>query len=198
MKKATSLSGIKNSKALWWTVVASGIIGMLASFIQTIERIDYAKNPTLPLTCDVNSVFSCSSVFDAWQSSVFGFSNSLMCIVFFVLLIGIGLAGATGSIIHKNVRLFVHFLTVFFLGFGAWYLYESAWVIGSLCIFCIFCYSAVILGNWALLRINSLDLPLAKAHKAGIAKMINSGADTFVWLLWAIAIAAMLYLGVKG
>jgi uncharacterized membrane protein len=197
MSNTTSLKGVKNINAIWWTVVASGVIGMLASFIQTIERIDYAKNPTLPLTCDVNSVFSCSSVFDAWQSSVFGFSNSLMCIVFFVLLIGIGLAGATGSVIHKNVRLFVHFLTVFFLGFGAWYLYESAWAIGALCIFCIFCYSAVILANWAWLRINISDLPLAKSHKSGVTKMISSGADTFVWVLWAIIIAGMLALGIQ-
>lgn len=197
MKQTTSLSGT-SVKALWWTVVASGIVGMLASFIQTIERIEYAKNPTVPLTCDVNSIFSCSNVFDAWQSSVFGFTNSLMCVVFFVLIMGIGLAGATGSIISKGLRLFTHFITVFFLAFGAWYLYQSSFVIGALCIFCIACYAAVIAANWALLRININDLPLASSHKTGINKMIGSGTDTFLWILYAIAIAAMLYVGIKG
>ena len=89
-------------------------------------------------------------------------------------------------------RKILHFFSVFFLGFGAWYLWQSAYVIGALCIFCIFCYAGVIAMNWAWLRINANDLPFSKKTKTMLERCFNSGADTFGWLLYAIAFAAIL------
>ena len=114
------MNTIKSSTNLWWTIFAGSVVGLVASFIQTIERINFAKHPLQPLTCDLNAVFSCKNVFDAWQSSVFGFSNSLMCIVFFTLIAGVAVAAATGSSINKILRLILQFFAIFFLGFGAW------------------------------------------------------------------------------
>lgn len=181
------------AKNLWATLVGAASVGMLSSFIQTIERIDWGSNPKAPLVCDINSVFSCNSVFGAWQSRVFGFPNSLMCIVFFAVLLGAGLAGLSGSILHRKLRLVLHFFSVFFLGFGAWYLLESAYVINALCIFCIFCYAAVIALNWAWLRINANDLPLATRYKKALIRSFSKGADTFFWILWTLTIAALLF-----
>ncbi len=181
-------------KTLWWLLAASSIVGLAASFIQTIERINYAKNPVVPLQCDLNAIFSCSNVFDAWQSSVFGFSNSLMCIVFFAIIAGVALAGATGSKIIKKLRYILHFFTVFFLGFGAWYLWQSTYSIGYICIFCTICYSAVITMNWAWLRINSGDLFSSKSSSTRWKKIESQGADTFGWVLWAMFIVAMIAL----
>ena len=93
----------------WWT----------PRYLQTVERIQYAPHPTSPPTCDINSVFSCTNGFDAWQSAVFGFSNSIMCLAFFAVTLGVGFAGATAQI-GKVLRLTMHFFALFFLGFGAW------------------------------------------------------------------------------
>jgi len=179
-------------KTWWWVLFIGGTAGMLASFIQTVERINYAKAPTVALSCDINSVFSCANVFDAWQSSVFGFSNSLMCIVFFTLILGVALAGLTGSKISAKLRLFLQFLSLFFLGFGAWYLWQSAYRIGTLCIFCTLCYGAVIALNWAWLRLNLSDLPISAKTKKSLQHAQAKGADTFFWLLYAILFSAII------
>ena len=176
-------------KTIWAVLTVNAAAGLLASFIQTIERINYAKNPKLPLQCDINSVFSCSNVFDAWQSSVFGFSNSLLCIVFFAVIAGAGLAAATGSEINRMLRLVLHSFSVFFLGFGAWYLWQSTYVIGYICVFCSICYTAVIAMNWAWLRINAADYFDSKKSYKKWQKIEKSGADTFGWLLYAIIFA---------
>lgn len=181
-----------NAKTLWWALAGSSFAGLAASFIQTIERIDYAKNPTVPLTCDLNAIFSCSNVFDAWQSSVFGFSNSLLCIVFFAVTAGVALAAAAGAEINNRLRYIFHFFAVFFLGFGAWYLWQSTYKIGYICIFCIICYSAVIVMNAAWLRLNGDDIFNSAAGAERWKKIKASGADFFVWLLWALIIAAMI------
>ncbi len=185
-----------NSKKLfllpWSFVVLGASVGALASFVQVIERISYGDNPVKSLACDINSVFSCSSVFDGWQSSVFGFSNAIMCLLFFGVMLGVGLSGLFGSLLAKGLRLTMHFFSVFFLFFGAWYLQQSAFAIGALCIFCMFCYAGVIAINWAWLRINVNDLPLlSAASKKKLEKSFASGADTFAWIMWGLAFAAM-------
>jgi uncharacterized membrane protein len=189
------MSSLTSSKIIGraWSLLALGsAVGLLASFIQTVERINYAKNPQVALSCDLNSIFSCTNVFDAWQSSVFGFSNSLMCIVFFALTLGAALAGLTGSNLQKHLRLTLQFFSLFFLGFGAWYLWQSAYVIGALCIFCIGCYGSVIVMNWAWLRINANDLPLSSKGKKVLQNCFKSGADTFGWVLYGIIVAGIL------
>lgn len=167
------------TKTQWAILTAGSLVGLVASFIQATERIEYAKNPKLLLSCDVNSVFSCSNVFDAWQSSVFGFSNSLMCIVFFSLILGVAVVGLTGGQLNKYLAYTMQFFSLFFLGFGAWYLQQSAFVINSLCVFCIFCYSGVIAINWAWLRINLSFLNPKSAFAIHTKSLISRGLDTF-------------------
>lgn len=114
-----------------------------------------------------------------------------MCLLFFGVMLGVALAGLGGGRLGKKLRLIMHFTSLFFLGFGAWYLQQSTFAIRALCIFCIFCYAGVIAINWAWLRLNVVDLPLATRHKDALQRGIKNGADTFIWLLWAIMIAAM-------
>jgi uncharacterized membrane protein len=187
MAKTKELS----KKRIYQVGFAAALVGLLASFNQAIQTINHYKFPDTPLTCDINSVFNCNGVFNAWQSSVFGFSNSLMCIVFFTFLLGLTVAGLTGSSLSKNVRLFAHFLVVFFLGFGAWYLWSSTFVIAALCIYCIFCYAAVITLNFVWLRINIADLPVSDKIRTKIEAAIKNNYDIAFWIVWAGAIAGM-------
>jgi uncharacterized membrane protein len=184
----------KSLQKTWVILTASAALGAVASFIQIIERISYAENPTASLACDVNSVFSCTNVFAAWQSSVFGFSNAIMCLAFFAVLFGVGLGGIFSDKLAKNLRLVMHFFSVFFLLFGAWYLQQSTFVIGSLCIFCIFCYTGVIGLNWTWVRINANDLPLGEATSKRLKSVIAHGADTLFWILWGLTFVAMFIL----
>lgn len=179
-------------QSLWWIIAGSSAVGLISSLIQTIERINNALHPNVGLTCDINAVFSCSNVFNAWQSRVFGFSNSLICMMFFATTLGVALAAATGSILHSRLRYVFHFFSVFFLGFGAWYLWQSTYRIGYICMFCLFCYSAVILMNWAWFRLHYAALPLKKVSAVKLNAFVTSGGDIFVAILWALAFAAMI------
>ena len=181
-----------NVKRAWLVASVGSAIGLIASFIQTIERISYADQPLKALTCDINSVFSCSSVFDGWQSSFFGFSNSIMSLAFFAVVFGVSISGVTGSFINKYLRYVMHFFSVFFLAFGAWYLYQTVYAIGALCIFCIFIYTGVILLNWAFLRINVDDLAKRPQLNVKAHKLMANGTDTFLWALWALIMFIVL------
>ncbi len=179
---------------LWQTLVGASLMGLVASFVQTVERIQFADNPAGQLYCDINATFSCSNVFTAWQSSVFGFSNSIMCLAFFAVLLGAALAGLTGAKLSKSFRFSLHGASLFFLGFGAWYLWQSVYVIGALCIFCLFCYAAVILLNLAWLRINANDLPLSRANKQHLGRILERKHDFTFWALYAASFVVAMAL----
>ena len=107
--------------------------------------------------------------------------------MFFGVTMGLALAAAYGSGLSRKLRLVFHFFSVFFLGFGAWYLWQSTYRIGYVCIFCLFCYSAVILMNWAWFRLHYQELFGKK-----VDDFVKRGGDISLALLWTIVIAAMI------
>lgn len=175
---------------LYATIALASVMGFIASFWQMLEKIELIKNPEVVLSCNLNSVFSCTNILNAWQSSVFGFPNSLMCIIFFVMTLMVGLVGWTGGSMTKNLRLFMNGFTLFFIGFGFWYFWQSIFVVSGICIFCIFCYAAVLIISGAMFRLNYQDWPVNKNIQKTFDKLIASKNDVFIWLSIAIIIAA--------
>ncbi|MBI3983930.1 hypothetical protein HY346_01385 [Candidatus Microgenomates bacterium] len=175
------------TKLYGWLTLGAGL-GALASFLQTLEKINLLKGAGAPLKCDLNAVFSCTNVLNSWQSSVFGFPNSLMCLVFFTFLITLGLVGLLGSDVPKKLRMAAQAFSLFFLGFGLWYMYQSIFVIGAVCLYCIFCMSGLLVANWALLRLNAPDLPLSNKSRKRVQGWIAGNKDTAFWALIGFAL----------
>jgi len=162
---------------------------MTAAFLQTLEKITLLTNKGSALTCDLNSMFSCSNVLKAWQSSVFGFPNSIMCLVLFTLFASTALVGATNGKLSRGLRLSIQGISLATLGFALWFLEQSIYSIGSICIFCLFCFSGLLLVNWGWLRLNAADLPIGKGGRAVVARGIAQGIDIIAWLLLAVVLA---------
>ena len=157
-------------------------MGFVASFWQLLDKLTLLKNTHAALSCNLNSVFNCSNILNAHQSSVFGFPNSLLCLILFLIAMVLGTAGLTGSLIHKWVRFVAQGMALFTVGFGLWYLWQSIFNIGAFCIFCIFCFAGVLIINAAWFRLNRKDLRLGDRWTA-------RGVDFFIWCLIALVIA---------
>lgn len=181
-------------RIIYSIMTTGGVIGMIAAFLQTTEKIQLLKNKDAILACDLNSVFSCTNVLNAWQSSVFGFPNSLMCMALFTIFASIALVGLSGGALPRKLRLGIHALSLFTLGFALWFLTQSIYVINALCILCIFCFVGLLLVNWSWLRLNAAELPIGERGRAFIKRRIETGADTFVWILLAMAVAFAMVL----
>lgn len=175
-------------RVLYGTITIASAVGFLASFLQMLEKLTLLKNANSILTCNINSVLSCSNILNAHQSSVFGFPNSLLCISFFALTFSTGLVGWTGGLIQAKLRLFYEAMALFFVGFGFWYFWQSIFNVGSICIFCIFCYGSVLTISGAWFRLNYKELGLSKPLLAKAEKLINSGYDILVWFFIALVI----------
>lgn len=181
-------------RRLYGVIAVGGVIGLIASFLETIEYQTLLKNAHANLSCNLNSVFSCSNVLNAWQSKIFGFPNSMLCILMFTMMLTVALVGLSSDQIARTLRLWLQGLVLFFLAFGTWFMWESAYRIHALCILCAFCLTGLLLLNWAWLRLNAHDLPISSYRRKQLDHIIEHGTDTFVWALYAILLSAVLFI----
>lgn len=161
---------------------------MTAAVLQITEKIALLKNKEALLTCDLNSVFSCSNVLNAWQSSVFGFPNSIMCLILFTTFTTSAVVGLTGGRLSRNYRIGAQALSLMTVGFALWFLSQSVYVINALCVLCIFCFVGLLFINWSWLRMNVTDLPVGEKARGVLTRAVEHGADTFIWILIALAV----------
>lgn len=175
---------MKTSK-FWWMTGASAI-GLAAAFWQLMEKLAILKNKDIALSCNLNDVFSCANVLNAQQSSVFGPPNSVIGIIMFSFFLSIGIVGLTGSKLAKKLALAVQGLALFMLGFTLWFLFQSTYRIQSICIFCLFIGTAVLIINGVMLRHN--------AHfSQKLRRLTLRGADLFgLALIWLVVAFAMI------
>lgn len=184
----------------WWALVLlGGLLGIVTATWQTVERIAYAKDPTTASVCEINSVLSCSSVYDHWQSSALGIPNSLIGLSVFAILASAGLAGVLGSALARGYLAFLFGLTVFMTGFVVWYMQQSAFSIRVLCLFCVGCAVNIVLAGVGITRVAAANQVFGSG-RAGreLETWVRSGADVMAWVGVAVVIAAMLVIGLTS
>jgi uncharacterized membrane protein len=117
-------------------LIVGSIIGLLASFVLTVDTIKFIENPDVNLPCNINPFISCTSVASTAQSKIFGFPNSLLGITAFAMLFAIGVMLLSGGRAKKPLWLLVNLGTLAAMVFVMWFFFESVYRIGSLCIYC--------------------------------------------------------------
>lgn len=181
----------------WYAMVAAGgVLGVVSGVWQTVERIAYTAGGNEDAFCEINAVLSCNSVFSHWQSSALGIPNSLISMPVFAILAAGGLAGLMGSRLSRSFAASLLGLTVFMAVFLTWYMQQSAFDIGVLCIYCTVCAVGVVVVGIGITRVADATGALgAGAAGRRMRLLVEAGADIVIWLGLAALIALMLYLG---
>nr|WP_264000088.1 vitamin K epoxide reductase family protein [Mycobacterium yunnanensis] len=128
--------------AVW--VLIAGAVGLTAALTLTIEKIELLIDPAYVPSCSINPVLSCGSVMVTPQASEFGFPNSLLGIVAFSVVV------VAGVLAVAKVALPQWFWTGLAIGtligtvFVHWLIYQSLYVIGALCPYCMVVWSTTI------------------------------------------------------
>ena len=137
MSSKKILQKTKLQKYFPWLLVGGGLIGLVAAFVLTLEKIEVLKNPNYTPSCDINPIIACGSVINTPQASAFGFPNPLIGIFGFAAVIVVGVSLLAGMQIVKNWywRIFLAG-TIFGVGFIHWLAFQSVYKIGALCPYC--------------------------------------------------------------
>lgn len=121
-----------------------GAIGFFAAFILTAEKYELLADPAFIPSCDLSPVVSCGSVMESWQASVFGFPNSLIGIAGFAVVMTIGMALLAGASFKRWFWIGLELGTIFGIVFVHWLFYNSVYVIGALCPYCMVVWTVTI------------------------------------------------------
>ncbi|PZQ88237.1 MAG: hypothetical protein DI534_12300 [Leifsonia xyli] len=118
-----------------WLVIA-GVLGELAAFELTLEKLRKLADPDAVANCDINPFVQCGKNLESWQGSLFGFPNPIIGLICWMAPIVVGVALIAG------VRFPRWFMAVFNLGllgaviFVVWLMTQSFFELRTLCLWC--------------------------------------------------------------
>jgi uncharacterized membrane protein len=180
--------GVTGQGRLGALLAAAGAAGVLVTAIQLLDRIALAEDPQVSLVCDVSNVLSCSSVLTAWQSSALGVPNAMIGLAVFSVFLSAGLAATLGGELSLRYLTLLEAMALGMLGFTLWYLAQTTFVLGALCLYCTVVGTSVVLVNLAVSRLWRRAGGLGGAGPVSrLARgFLESGDDRWVWAaLWA-------------
>lgn len=185
--KDSKSKNVRSSKFAHFLVLTA-IVGLVSSFILTIEKIQLLKDPKVQLSCNFNPVVSCGSVITSPQAEAFGFANPLIGLISFAVIITIGVGIIAGAKYKRWFWLGLQAGTIFGVLFAMWLFYQSLYIIKALCPFCIVVWAVVIAQFVYVTRYNIMENYI-KVHRAwqGVAKWFTENA-WFIVALWYLAI----------
>ena len=125
---------VRRSSALW--VLIAGILGEIASFVLSVEKIRQLQNPSYVPSCSINPVLSCGSVMLTEQASVLGFPNPLLGIGAFSVVIVTGVLAFAGIRLPRWYWSGLAAGTLLGVVFIGWLIFQSLYRIGALCPYC--------------------------------------------------------------
>jgi len=136
------------SKSYAWFSILFGLLGWVAAFSLTLERIHVAADPDAVLSCDMNIFISCKSVMLTDQARLFGFPNPLIGLAAFMAPVFIGFAVLAGAKFKLWFwRLYLVGLSLGFV-FVLYLFIQSTFVIHVLCPYCMLAWVAMIPLFW--------------------------------------------------
>lgn len=180
----------------WFVLMlVGGLLGAVAAGWQLVERIAYADGADTGI-CEINSVLSCSSIFSHWQSSALGVPNTLVSLPVFALLASAGLAGVLGSRLSRSYLATLLGLTVFMAVFMTWYMQQTAFSIGALCLFCTVGAASLIGVGVGLTRVADAEGALGTGGAGRqLRLLVEARADLILWGGLAALITVLLVTG---
>ena len=173
------------SRTLKWLLTLGGLVGLYASAQLTIDKINLLSDENYVPKCSINEVLACGNIISTDQASAFGFPNSLIGIASFSVLTTIGVVLFTKAKLPRWV--FLGVLAGSFLGtvFVSWLAYQSVFVIGALCPWCMVVWGMTVPIFGLTLR------DLFKTSSNMTLRAFEPVAGVFV-LGWIVAVGALI------
>ena len=185
----TSDGAIGASRAFAWMLIVTGALGILASFVITIDKIELLKNANFSPSCNLSPVVSCSNVMSSDQAVVFGFPNPLIGLLAYPVVVAIGVALLAGARYRRWFWLGLHAGALLGVAFCMWLMTQALYEIGALCLWCCLAWAATIALFWYT-TVHNLRHGIIRAPRALVAGVLE-----FHWvapITWYLTIVMLI------
>ncbi|MFM1917432.1 MAG: hypothetical protein RJB01_947 [Actinomycetota bacterium] len=174
-------------------MLVSSAIGLVASFVLSVDALILAADPNAIFSCDINTKISCGTVGTSWQANFLGFPNAYLGLITEPIVITLAVAALGGV---RFPRWFMNTAQVFYaIGFlfAYWLFYQSYFYIGALCPWCLTITVTTTLVFGSMTRVNILDGNLRFGrYTETIQGLVRSWVDIYITMVILVILAAMV------
>lgn len=170
-------------------LTAGGAIGLVASFVLTVEVIRLLEDPAYVPSCSFNPVLSCGSVMQTWQADVLGFANTLAGIAAFAVVTTIGVVLLAGAVLPRWVWLGLQSGALVGAAFVHWLIYQSLNDIGALCPYCMVVWVVTVPIFWYV-TVHNVQAGHIRTSAGVRSFLVRNRA--LVLVLWFLALAVLI------
>lgn len=126
----------QRTRTTGWVLLISALIGAVAAFTLLVEKIELLKDPNYVPSCSMNPVLSCGSIMNTDQAEVLGFPNPIMGVFGFAIVLTLGAVLVSGVRLPTWIWVGLQGGSIAGFAFVHWLMYQSLYVIGALCPYC--------------------------------------------------------------
>lgn len=135
-------------KAFTWLLTVCGALGLLASWVITIDKFKLLEDPNFVPGCSLNPIISCGNIMKSEQAAAFGFPNPMIGMVAYPVVVALAVGMLAGARYRRWFWLGLQAGTLFGVCFVTWLQYQSLYSIGSLCLWCSLAWVVTIALFW--------------------------------------------------
>lgn len=179
-------------KILPWLLIITAVIGLLASFALTYDKIQVLKDPAYDPGCNINPILSCGSVMKTEQASLLGVPNTIFGLVAFSMLLTFGVLLASGAVFKRWIWLGAQIAATVGVVFMHYLFFQGVYRINAICPWCFVVWMITIPTFWYVtiynLRHQYLQLPKRLSKVSAFVQKYH--AD--ILLVWYLIIFGIL------
>ena len=178
------------------TMLISASLSLFAAMVLSIDAFKLAKDENVDLSCSINAVVSCGKVALSWQSTVFGFPNSFIGLMFESAVITIAIAGLMQVRFPNSLIRIAFFIYSAALIFALWLFSQSFFVIKAFCPWCMLVTVSTISVFMSMLRINIYQNAFnwSEVIHQRILRLILLGRDyAAMTIIYAVIASAIIW-----
>jgi uncharacterized membrane protein len=135
-------------RALAWVLLVGGLVGALAAFVLTVEKLALLADDSYVPSCSLNPILNCGSIMRTDQAELLGFPNPLIGLVAFPVVAATGAALLAGARMRRWYWLGLQVGATLGVVFVGWLVFQSLYRIGALCPYCMAVWAVVLPIVW--------------------------------------------------
>ncbi len=174
--------------ALPYVLLIGGILGVVASFALTYDKLHVLQDPGYKPGCNLNPVLSCGSVMKTSQASLLGVPNTIFGLIGFSMATMLGLGLLAGAVFKRWLWLGVQVAATGGVVFMHYLFFQAVFRIHAICPWCF--------GVWMItipifFGITIYNIRMGHLGSSRFLRFINTFSNDIL-ALWYLIIFAIL------
>jgi uncharacterized membrane protein len=135
-------------------LTVAGACGFFAAMRLTVDKVGTFIDPGTAPSCDMSVLVQCGKNLGSWQGSLFGFPNPLLGVGGWIAVITVGVMVLSGLRFGRWFWVTFNIGVLGALALVCWLIYQSIFVLGTLCPWCMATWAVTIPTFWLITLYN--------------------------------------------